>query len=380
MQPAIVEDSRDKFIKGATKALAMRVGLKKRDPGNEFAGQPMHELARMSLQMAGLEYHGLTRNQLTARVFAAHTSSDFPQIMSNVAGKVLREAYSRYPNTYQQIAYVGSVTDFKVNPRIQLGSFNSLDTIPEGGEYKYGKIEEEHENIQATTKGKAIALTRQMIVNDDLDAFKRISTAMGRAAARTVNTDLYTLITSGANNRGPNSSDGGQFFNDTAATSAGGHANLVASGSGAAPSVTTVSAGRNAMRKQKDKGLNEVLGILPSVLLAPVGMEDAVWTLINSTTDVSQSNPKKKNYVVDVARLKLVTDPFLDNVSATAWYLFADPLDAAAAFEIAFLDGIDEPYIEDMVDFDTDSMKFKVRLDYGIAPGDWRGGYRNEGA
>ena len=32
------------------------------------------------------------------------------------------------------------------------------------------------------------------------------------------------------------------------------------------------------------------------------------------------------------------------------------------------------------IDFDTDAMKFKVRLDYGIAIGDWRAGYKNVGA
>ena len=32
------------------------------------------------------------------------------------------------------------------------------------------------------------------------------------------------------------------------------------------------------------------------------------------------------------------------------------------------------------VDFDTDAMKFKVRLDYGVNIGDWRGAYRNLGA
>ena len=134
------------------------------------------------------------------------------------------------------------------------------------------------------------------------------------------------------------------------------------------------------MRKQKDKGVRETLNIIPSTIVAPVVLEDTVWTLINSATDISQANPSKKSYLADVARLNLVTDPYLDGVSTTAWYLFADPADAAAAFEVVFLDGVTTPFIDDMVDFDTDALKFKVRLDYGIAPGDWRGAWRNAGA
>ena len=374
-------DLRDKFIEGASRSLAIRAGLLDRDSGNEYAGMALVDLARVSLKLNGLYQGSQTANGIAGQVLAAHTSSDFPNLLSNVAGKVLRQAYGNFPSTWQQIAAAGSVSDFKVHPRIQMGSFNKLDTIPEGGEYSYGSMSESYETAQAITKGKALGLSRQMIVNDDLGGFARRAQLMGRAAARTINTDLYAFITSGANNRGPTGTDGGQFFNATAATAGGsGHANLVASGGGAAPSVATISAGRAAMRKQMDMSVRDRLNILPKVIVTPVDLEEVTWAVINSTTDFTSENPNKKNYSAEVARLDLVTDPYLDEISATAWYLFADPNDAAAAFEIVFLNGDQEPYVDEMIDFDTDSMKFKVRLDYGIAIGDWRGGYRNEGA
>ena len=371
-------DARDKFVTGATLALSIRAGLEKRDTGNEFQGQTLCQIGAAALERSGISARGLTQDGIARRVLASHTTSDFPQLLSNVAGKMLREAYGNFPNTYQQIAHIGSVSDFKVHPRIQMGSFNNLATIPEGGEYSYGTITEDYENAQAETKGKAIQLTRQMMVNDDLGGFTRRSMLLGRSAARSVNSDLYAYITSGSGNHGPTTSDTGQFFNDTAQTTAGGHGNLTDTGT--AMTVASISLGRKQMRQQKDKGLKETLNILPKVLLVPVGKEDLAWAVINSTTDVSQSNSAKKNYVQEVARLDLVSDPYLDDVSATAWYLFADPQDAAAAFEVVFLDGVSEPFLDDMIDFDTDSMKFKVRLDYGIANGDWRGAYMNDGA
>lgn len=372
------QDARDKFRTGVQNALMGRMRPSEREVGNEFNGATLAQIAGRCLEMNGISVRGLSPDGIARKVLASMSTSDFPQLLSNTAGKVLRDAYGNFPNTWQEWCYRGSVSDFKIHPRIQMGSFNGLATIPEGGEYTYGSLTEEYENAQASTKGKGLILSRQMIVNDDLGGFNRRAQLMGRAAARSVNVDAYTLLTSGSGNHGPTSSDTGQFFNDTAVTTAGGHANLL--DSGGAITAASIAVGRTAMRKQKDAGLNETLNILPKVLLAPVAVEDVAWTVINSATDVSQANPSKKNYVADVARLSLVTDPFLDTISATRWYLFADPMDAAAAFEVVFLDGQDTPFIDDMIDFDTDAMKFKVRLDYGVALGDWRGGYANDGA
>jgi hypothetical protein len=372
-------DARDKFMAGAENALLARSGHGKREEGNEFQGLTLAELAGVALERVGISTRGLSADGKARKVLAVHTTSDFPQLLSNTAGKVLRAAYDNFPNTWQQVAATGSVSDFKIHPRIQMGSFNNLATIPEGGEYTHGSMVEHYENAQAATKGKAIALTRQMIVNDDLGGFNRRAQVMGRAAARTVNTDLYAFITSGSNNDGPTSVDTGQFFNATATTTAGGHANLT--GTGTAMSTASIALGRSMMRKQKDAGNRETLNILPKVLLCSVLKEDIAWAILNSTTEISQANPNKKNYVADVARLSLVTDPYLDGVeSGLPWYLFADPMDAAAAFEVVFLDGNQTPFVDDMIDFDTDSMLFKVRLDYGVAIGDWRGGYKNDGA
>lgn len=371
----ITADSRDKFMAGAEKGILIKLGVEKREAGNEFAGMSLPDLAALALSHVGIVVRGLTRNQVASKVFASQTSSDFPQLMSNVAGKVLRAAYGNFPNTWNVWAAAGSVSDFKVHPRIQTGSFNNLDTIVEGGEYTYGSLKEDYENASAVTKGKAIALTRQMIVNDDLGAFNRRAQLMGRAAARSVNTDAYAYLTSGSSNHGPTSTDTGQYFNATAVTTAGGHANLTSSGT--AMSIAAFGVGRVAMRKQKDKSLRETLNIEPKVLLTPVGKEDLAKELVVSTTDNSQSNSNKPNIYRNA--FTVVSDPYLDGISATAWYLFANPADIAA-FEVVFLDGVQEPFVDEMVDFDTDSMKFKVRLDYGVAIGDWRAGYKNVGA
>jgi hypothetical protein len=135
--------------------------------------------------------------------------------------------------------------------------------------------------------------------------------------------------------------------------------------------------GRTLMRRQRDNTNTETLNIQPAVLVVPVGKEDLARELLASTTDFSSANANKPNIYRNA--FTVVSDPYLDGISATAWYLFANPSDVAS-FEVVFLDGNQTPFVDDMIDFDTDAMKFKIRLDYGVAIGDWRGGYKNEGA
>jgi ATP-dependent protease ClpP protease subunit len=369
-------DEREKFIAGGSKALLARAGIEKPEAGNEFNGMGLADMAAHSLTRIHVAVRGLTRNQIAGKILAAMTTSDFPQLLSNTAGKMLRKAYGEFPHTYSKWAAIGSVSDFKVHPRIQLGSFGSLATIVEGGEVTYTSATEDYENAQALTKGKAIRMTRQMLVNDDLGAFITRAQMMGRAAARTVNTDAYAYLTSGSSSHGPTSTDTGQFFNATAVTTAGGHANLTSSGT--AISVTSIGVGRAAMRKQKDKGLNQTLNIEPKILVCSVLKEDLANEVVKSRTKDGQSNPELIN--VHQNRVEVVSDPTIDGVnSGTRWYLFANPLDVPA-FEVVFLDGVREPFIDEKIDFHTDSLDLKTRLDYGVGMGDWRGGYSNVGA
>jgi ATP-dependent Clp endopeptidase proteolytic subunit ClpP len=371
----VAADARDKFREGISAALEIRCGLQKRDPGNQFAGLTLAGMAAEALAIAGVNTRGLTNDGIARKIFATMTTSDLPQLLSVTAGKVLRAAYGNFPNTWNIWAAKGQVSDFKSHPRIQLGSFNALDTIAEGGEYTYGSLAESYENAQAVTKGKALQLTRQMIVNDDLGGFQRRAALMGRAAARTLNSDAYAYLTSGSSNLGPTSTDTGQYFNATAVTTAGGHANYTSSGT--AISIASLGVGRVAMRKQKDAGLKETLNIEPGVLLTSVAKEDLARQIITSETDPASSNARVPNIYRN--RFTVVSDPYLDSIAANPWFLFANPADVAA-FEVVFLDGIEEPYVDEAIDWDTDSMKFKVRMDYGIAIGDWRAAYKNAGA
>lgn len=361
-------DERDRMIDGVSNAILARAGLAKPEAGNQYNGIKLQQIVRMSLQRAGAT--GLDRmsgSQLFDRVVALHGSSDFPLLVANTANKALRAAYDMAPQTWRSWCAVGEVSDFKANSRIQLGTFNSLAEIKPGGEYTYGSISEEAETITAITKGKGLALTRQLVINDDLGAFVGAARALGFAAQRTVNEDAYARLYAATV-----MSDGGALFNTTAVTSAGGHANLA--GAGGAISATTLGAGRAAMALQKDKNLRTPLNLRPRWLLVPESRLQVAYDVLKPFVAATGGS----NFVVDLG-LTIVSDANMDANSTTAWHLVADQ-NIAPLIEVDFLDGNEVPYVAEQVDWETDAMKFKVRLDYGVQAIDWRAGYKNPGA
>src|SRR5581483_1863423 len=84
----------------------------------------------------------------------------------------------------------------------------------ENGEFKNKAIQDaEKATITASTKGNIINVSRQMIVNDDLNAFSRLPMMLGRAAALSIETDVYALL--GQNSGlGPTQSDTHPLFYD----------------------------------------------------------------------------------------------------------------------------------------------------------------------
>jgi ATP-dependent protease ClpP protease subunit len=359
-------DAADKFRAGVSAVLAARLGLEQEDRSNEFRGKSLTDLAALSLEVKGVSTKGMTRSEISGRVLASHSRSDFPLLLADVANKQLVAAYGAFPSIWEKIAAVGSVSDFKTINLVKLGSFSSLSLKPEGGEYTQGTMSEEREQITARTKGKFIQCTREMLINDDLGAFGRMAAMLGRAAARTVNADVLAVLT--ANGA---TADGFNLFSTD-------HANYTTS-SGTAISIASLSLGRKMMRVLKDPSGLDYLNLQPRYLLTPVGKEDHAREVTLSSYNTDTTAQLKRNPIQDWAPLEVLSDPILDAASTTAWYLIADPMDTPL-LEVRFLDGQRVPYIAQEEEFLTDAIRWKVRLDYGVGVNEWRAGYLNTGA
>lgn len=113
-----------------------------------------------------------------------------------------------------------------------------LKKLNEHGEYTYGNLSEDATGYRAFTFGRSLAITRQMIVNDDLDALTRTGTRFADAARRLENRLVYDQIL-----KNPAMSDGEPLF-DAA------HRNPL-TGAGSKFSLEALSSLRTLMRKQR---------------------------------------------------------------------------------------------------------------------------------
>lgn len=360
-------DSAERFRTGVERAILARAGMlpaaeRAAEAGSEFRGMTLLEIARASLSRAGASATG-DKLAVVGRAFT-HMNGDFSNLLASTANKAMLKGWTEAPETFGAWTSTGSLPDFKATSRVDIGAFPALSLIPEGAEYTYATLSDRGETAQIATYGKLFSITRQAIINDDLNAFTRIPASMARAARRTVGNLVYAILTGN-----PTMGDSVALFHAT-------HANLD-TGGGSALSVTSLAAARVKMAKQAGQQ-NEPLNIQPAHLIVPVALRDAAAVILASEYNPDATNklqaPNPVRGMVDV-----IADPRLDANSATAWYLTASPT-AFDAIEVLYLDGNDAPFLDQQSGWNVDGTEFKVRIDAGVKAWDYRTLYKSAGA
>lgn len=383
---------------GIAQALMSRLDPKTKldDNGRQFRGMSLLEMGRDWLEFRGVNTRGWSRMELATAIFNYRgaqpinfrwpgedelairspgmlSTSDFANLLANVANKRLRRGYDENVPSYRAWARrAPNAPDFKTMTVVQLGAAPDLLQTNEHGEFKYGAMTDGKETYSMLTYGRIVSLTRQALINDDLRGFDRLVGAFGNSAARLENRTVYAILTANAN-----LADGGALFNATATTTAGGHANL-GTGAGSALQQSSLVTARAAMRKQK--GLqSEELNIAPRYLIVPADLEQTAYQL--TSPDFVPATTGNINEFRRGGRTELV--PVIESVlsgnSATAWYLAADN-GAIDTVEYCYLDGAEGPVLESEMGFEVDGMSLKARLDFAAKAIDFRGLYKANGA
>ncbi|MGI2142250.1 ClpP-like prohead protease/major capsid protein fusion protein [Shewanella baltica] len=337
--------------------LMSRSGHAKAEASNHYSSYGMLELARASLLDRGIGCAGLNKMEMVGLAFT-HSSSDFGNILLDVANKSVLMGWETAEETFERWTKKGILGDFKIAQRVGLGDFNSLRQVREGAEYKYVTVGDHAQQIALATYGELFSITRQAIINDDMSMLTDIPMKMGFAAKGTIGDLVYAVLT-----QNPKMSDGKALFHAE-------HGNL---GAGV-PSVAALDANRMLMRKQKSG--NRSLNIRPEFVLCPVALETTMNQIIKSSSvKGADVNAGIANPIQNFA--EVIAEPRLDDSSAVQWFLAAGQ--GRDTVEIAYLDGIDTPYIEQQQGFTIDGVATKVRIDAGVAPLDYRGLVKSTG-
>lgn len=367
----VVADGVDRMKAGMSEALLAKAGHPD-GKRNEFSSMSLREMARATLEARGLTGRFSSVQQMVGAAFVPHmagglhTTSDFGNVLADVANKSMLRAYQEAQENFEKFTKRGTLTDFKPSKRVGTGLFPGLDEVAEHAEFTYGTMGDFSETIVLATYGKLFAISRQAVINDDLGAFTTVPEKMGRASKRTVAALVYGIL-----NGNPAMSDSTALFHAD-------HSNLAASG--AAPSEATIDAGLQAMATQKPRETADddaSLNIQPKYLLAPFKHRSAVLSaLMSEKTPDTTGNKSSQRYNT----VYQAAEPIFDSrITGDKWFLAADP-QAFDTIEVAYLDGVDEPFIEQQDGWTVDGTEFKVRLDAAAAPMAWEGLYMNAGS
>lgn len=341
-------------------ALSARLGARVDIAGNPYRHVGVSEMARELLELRGIRTTDLSPDRLIER--ALHGTADFPELLTSAGNRVLRVGYTSYSGGIRRACRPSLARDFRAKQALQLGEAPTLLQVNEHGEFKAGTMAEAKTSYALATYGRIFGITRQALVNDDLDAFGSMTLKLGQAAAEFEAKFLVDLLASNPT------------MNDSTALFHADHGNL-GTGAGSVLSFDALSNARKAMRLQKGLDKATPIDVTPRFLIVPAALESTALQLTSTAYQPAQQsdiNPM-------AGLLEVVVDPRLDAKSATAWYLAADP-GAIDTIEYSYLEGAGGPEMFSREGFEVDGVEMKVRLDFGAGVLDWRGLYKANGA
>lgn len=332
----------------------------------------------------------------------AMTTSDFPLLFGDVLDRQLLSIYNESTPTYRNWCHIATVSDFRTVHRFAVdGSEATLAEVKQQAEYPESKLSDTQYAYAVKKYGRSTPFAWEAMQNDDLDALKDIPRRYGRAARRSE--ELFaTQLLCDAN--GPHAT----FFTDA-------HKNVVdmANGAGSDDPPLSISALQDAMTvlsNQRDAD-GEPIIIDTVELVVPPALEVLAMNILNATelrinpggavgttlTDTSQ-NLVTLNWMKN--RMRLNVNHYIPrvvssgNIANTCWFLIANPDTTRPCFEVGFLRGHEQPEIfmkePNSVriggssnpmdgDFDTDSIRYKIRHVFGGTQLDVKGAVASAG-
>ena len=392
-------DEKEKKQTQLTRAILHQQGIK--DKTETYDTKGLNEYGLLSLQGLYRQCCSLSNNipgmtagvdQMFSNIMLSGTngqgSDDFVNILSNVLNKSLLAGYTFAEMSFEKLVGRRSFKDFKQNDMLRITEFSTFEEMPNGTAPKEGAFNDQKESARLATHGRRYTLDRKALYNDDLGAFSIIPQAMARSLKRYQNYIFWTKLY-GTTFAGPAMNEVSNLFT-------AGAGNLVAPGSGAAPSSTTLNTAYLYFRRLKaaipleGDVPNIKLNIKPKYLVIPPQYEFEVNALTHSlfynvNTSIKDGSQISNIYSAGGSRgFDTIIEGTLEDLNSTytyPWYFFADPA-IAPTMNFITLQGAETPYFvsEPTKTGDARGILWVMEIDFQFAPEDYRGAYCNAGS
>ena len=357
----VTRDAGDTVMAGIGDMLMARInpGTAISDAGKQYRGYSLMEVVRIFAESRGINTAGRSKSDLVA--MAMHSTSDFPLLFSNLAGKSLDAAYQEEPHSWMPLARQRNLPDFKNATDLVIAADLAPTQLLEGGEYQSGTLKEAQATWKLSTYARKINISRQAIINDDLSALERTPEYLGRGFRRLESNLVWALITGNS----VTSVDGQVLF----------HASHNNTGSGVI-GVAGMNAAKKAMRKQTDIS-GVTVNLTPDYLVVPTDLEATALQFLYPTGYAPASMTGAAGPNVYAGSMQLIVEPRLDG-SAVQWYAASAP-SKVEGIVYGYLADEPGPTITSVPERDPDGLTLLARFDFGCAVKDYRFVYRSSG-
>ncbi len=278
----------------------------------------------------------------TLEQLAGQGTDSFPRLLAGAAESVALDRFRRAAPAFRALTRPVSFRDFKAStvarqPDLRLGD------LGEAGELTAGVIDDSGETAIKATKAALFRLTRRSVINDDTGSLANIASGAADAALDARESAFFSMLLGNAG-AGPTLRDGVAYFHSS-------RGNLL---TGAALNATSVAASLAALRGMRSDSGTPLSLAGRHLLVSPA--DEAAARVVARDLAVPDSPPPS---VIASGHL------------TSGFYVFADPIERAG---FVLGDVFGDPFIfESALDFHSDSIKFRVLTDFGLAPVDPRG-------
>jgi len=310
------------------------------------------------------------------------TTADFAGLVKNALNKIVVNSFERMGTAgydwWKKISTTEHFTNLNDITGTLVGTIGSLPLVAEQGEYTELAVGDSPETAPFLKYGGYLPLTLEAIDRDETRKLRQYAVELGNAAMRNISEKVANIFTTNSA-AGPVMADTGALFNSTAATTAGGHANLLTTAIGT--DYTAWNAIALAMYNQpmliKNAtgyyGTGKKLAVEPRYCLVPRALRAAAEALFIPRWASAQQN---------VANVSPTWGGVVDPVVVPEW---TDATDYAAVCDPAIAPSIivgerfglvPEIYIAgretDPAVFMNDEHRLKVRQFIALVIGDFR--------
>ena len=320
----------------------------------------------------------------TVNVYAnsgGFSTVSLPGILGRLANKAMLAAYAEADNggVATKIASTTSTNDFKKFNRYRMTEAGTAELIPAGGEIPHSEVSEEEFENQVKTYGRMISLTREMQVNDDLNAFIQLPRMMGRQARHALEQMTIETLVNATVNAGAGTTE---FFHGAARDNK--QPNYF-EGASSALSMTSLETAYELFLNQTDDG-GKPINIDPAMLLVTNGDIVLARKLYNDS-EFRFTSADSKELINNQwqGMFEPVKSAYLHRLgsspSSVHWFLLGSPSQDISAIQIAYLRGQRTPVISrGDVAFNRLGAQWRVLFDFGVALQDGRAIVKSKGA